>query len=76
MMPPLQLTSRAVAPGIQLDSDSIAGIFSDNGFLLLPWEKKTITFKGRSDFKAANLASKLSIMSFADVANGGGLTFF
>ena len=69
----LQLSCRGVAAGVQLDTDGVAGIFSDNGFLLVPWEKRTITFKGRSDFKVKELVSSVSILSMADTLSGGGL---
>lgn len=69
----VQISSRNVAALVYLDSDKVDGIFSDNGFLLLPWEPHTLTFTSRSEFSAADLQSSLTFISLADTLAGGGL---
>lgn len=63
-----------MAIGVQLDSEALEGVFSDNGFLLLPWESQMITFKGRGDVDAEDLQKSLTVLSLADTLNGGGIT--
>ena len=72
-LPVPQVSSRLVAAAVQLDTD-VPGIFSDNGFLLLPFEPQTITFTGRSDFQASDLQRSLTFLSMADTLSGGGFS--
>jgi len=44
--------------------------FSDNAFLLLPWEPKTITFTSGVPFSLDSLQSSMSVMSVADTMPG------
>jgi len=69
------VSSRLVAAAVQLETE-VPGVFSDNGFLLLPFEPRTVTFTGRSDFKASDLQQSLTVMSLADTLAQGGLTAF
>ena len=69
----LQVSSRLVAAAVQLETD-VPGIFSDNGFLLLPFEPRTLNFTGRSNFQARDLQQSLTAMSLADTLAQGGYT--
>lgn len=40
--------------------------FSDNAFLLLPWQNKTVQFVGEGPFSLADLQRSLSVLSIAD----------
>ena len=44
--------------------------FSDNAFLLLPWEPKTITFTSGTPFSLTALQSSTTVMSIADTMPG------
>lgn len=44
---------------------NIPGIFSDNNFLILPWEPRTITFKSQQHFDVSDLEASLTITTIA-----------
>ena len=67
----MQITSRNVAVGVQLDTDSVDGIFSDNNILVVPWENRQLNFTGREVTKAKDLQQSITIMSLADTLTSG-----
>ena len=62
MVPRLDLEYPESAPGRRR--------FSDNAFLLLPWEPKTITFTSGTPFSLTALQSSTTVMSIADTMPG------
>jgi beta-mannosidase len=61
-----KLKSAGVAPFVALDAGGFKGKFSDNAFLMLPWEPRTLTFTSPDPVDASDLASVLEVMSLAD----------
>jgi hypothetical protein len=58
--------SSAVALFVALECD-IPGTFSDNAFLLLPWEPRAITFSGRAPFQLVDLQQAISAVSLGNM---------
>lgn len=54
--------AKAVAAGIACDTP-LAGRFSDNGVLVLPWAPVTLTFHAAEAITASDLQQSLSLMS-------------
>ncbi len=53
-----------------LSAGALRRRFSDNAFLLLPWEPKTITFTSGTPFSLSALQSSTTVMSIADTMPG------
>lgn len=58
--------SSAIALFVALECD-IPGTFSDNAFLLLPWEPKAVTFTGRAPFQLPDLGQAISVVSLGNM---------
>ncbi|CAK0764706.1 hypothetical protein CVIRNUC_003185 [Coccomyxa viridis] len=63
------VSSQGIAAYVALET-TILGKFSDNAFLLLPWEPKTVTFTSGSNFTVDQLESSMTVMSVADTMPG------
>lgn len=61
----ITLESTAVALFVKLSSE-IVGYFSDNGFLMMPLEKVTVTFTSPDNFDVKMLQETLTIRSVKD----------
>ena len=59
--------SSAVAAFVVLECDGLPGTFSDNAFLLLPWQPKRVTFTGRAPFELADLETAVSAVSLGNM---------
>ena len=57
----------AVAAFVALECDGLPGTFSDNAFLLLPWEPRRVTFTGVQPFSSADLQRAISAVSMGGV---------
>ena len=52
-----------MAAFVALECDGLPGTFSDNAFLLLPWEPRRVSFTGTQPFSAADLERAVSAVS-------------
>lgn len=57
-----QLCSRAIAVGVALETP-LAGSFSDNGLLVLPWAPLSLSFHAAGEIAGSELEKSLSLMS-------------
>ena len=70
----LNVTSSALAAFVSLETP-IAGHFSENNFMLLPWRPRTLTFHEKGDAKvtADMFLDRLEILSLADLGRQSAL---
>ena len=52
-----------MAAFVALECDGLLGDFSDNAFLLLPWEPRRVTFTGRKPFATTELQRAITAVS-------------
>ncbi|HTL51308.1 MAG TPA: glycoside hydrolase family 2 protein, partial [Planctomycetota bacterium] len=60
------LQSDVVAPFVTLSATKARGRFSENGFLLLPKQKRTIRYFGWEDLDAKRFEKDLTVKSLRD----------
>lgn len=51
-----------------LECDGLPGTFSDNAFLLLPWEPRRITFTAQAPFSTTDLQRAMSVLSVGSLS--------
>lgn len=52
---------------VALECEGLPGTFSDNAFLLLPWEPRRLTFTGAEPFLTADLQRAISAVSLGSM---------